>query len=376
MPFESLVASPRSPLSYSYRAKERAWCTTMARLEGSKGGSDGSDSVARRDQFDSRYHRGSHLVVSEGEESDWRSECSARLDDADASASIWAHALTTFSVRSAPAAAAAAADQQSSRPLEKLFEGPDGIANIEGPGDSESPLRSVSEAHYDTSKMKDELPTDKCEASTPSGTGLGQRGELRHTMVEHWKWTVRECCKACMGDYFTEDNYGVIMDLAWQAVESIQDKLLPLADGGGNGDNNMDILKLVKVRTLTGCDYECGPPSLEPSYYLRGAMFHHNVANTEMPLWRANAGIVCIQGSIEFEAPNKSGYIPMDFLRAQEQSYIDIVVRKIVSLGGPATPVQILLCGGRVTRWAYSYAVVLSTSDHTGELWTLSWKLA
>ncbi|KAF4729970.1 hypothetical protein FOZ63_024627, partial [Perkinsus olseni] len=140
----------------------------------------------------------------------------------------------------------------------------------------------------------------------------------------------------------------------------IQDKLLPLAEGGGGGpggvggENNMNILKLVKVRTLTGSDYDSGTttPSLAPSYYLRGAMFHHNVANTEMPLWRANAGILCIEGSIEFEAPNKSGYIPMDFLRAQEQSYIDIVVRKIVSLGGPATPVQILLCGGRVTRRA------------------------
>ncbi|KAF4664474.1 1-phosphatidylinositol-3-phosphate 5-kinase [Perkinsus olseni] len=356
LPLDTLVSSPRSPLSYSSRARERAWSTTMARL-GESRGSDASESTGRKRQLSSNLGlHSAEFSVSEGEESDARSENSARVDDTEVSASIWAHALTTFSVRSAPAA-----DQQAlSRPLENLFEGRDDFAGLKEI-DLEAPQRSVSETRVHgsgTQEAEDSIAEGEA-AATPSSRGDAQRGELRHAMLEHWKWTVKECCKACMGEYFTDDNYEVTMALAWQAVEGIQDKLLPLAEGGGGGpggcgENNMNILKLVKVRTLTGSDYDSGTttPSLEPSYYLRGAMFHHNVANSEMPLWRANAGILCIEGSIEFEAPNKSGYIPMDFLRAQEQSYIDIVVRKIVSLGGPATPVEILLCGGRVTRRA------------------------
>ncbi|KAF4670640.1 1-phosphatidylinositol-3-phosphate 5-kinase [Perkinsus chesapeaki] len=338
MPLESLVSSPRSPAgaTYAHRGQGRAWSMAVPGF----GDSRGSDASEGR-----RYHS-ADLAVSESGESDTRSEYSARVEDAEASATIWAHALTTFSVRSAPPT------EQFSKPLDSLFETTDELV-----GDADvmdSLRRSLSET-------KAHLPSlEKVRAMPSSGGGGGGEeqevhhcSELRRTMTEHWRWSVKECCKACMGEHFTDENYEVVMNLAWQAVESIQDKLLPLAEGGG--DNNIDILKLVKVRTLTGNDWDGGGgghPSLSLSYYLRGTIFHHNVANTEMPLWRANAGLVCIQGAIEFEGPSKSGFIPMDFLRAQEQSYIEIVVKKIVSLGGPDTPVQILLCGGRVTRRA------------------------
>ncbi|KAF4735562.1 hypothetical protein FOZ62_019760, partial [Perkinsus olseni] len=174
---------------------ERAWSTTMARL-GESRGSDASESTGRERQRCSNLGlHSAEFSVSEGEESDARSEYSARVDDTEVSASIWAHALTTFSVRSAPAA-----DQQAlSRPLENLFEGRDDFAGLEEI-DLEAPQRSVSETrvHSSVTQEADSLPEGEA-AATPSSRGDAQRGELRHAMLEHWKWTVRECCKACMG---------------------------------------------------------------------------------------------------------------------------------------------------------------------------------